>query len=51
MPDGLSTRPGAVQSGDMLRTEPTCQSCGAILPPSACTASTTFFQAARDSLP
>ena len=34
-----------------LRMPPQCHNWGAILPPSACTASATFFQAARRSAP
>ena len=50
-PEGLW--PGTDGSGSTpsLRTEPTCHSCGAIFPPLACTASTTFFHPARDASP
>ncbi len=51
MPEGLSYGPGGAQSCRWLRTAPTCQSCGAIRPPAACTASITRFQPASSASP
>ncbi len=50
-PEGLSYGPAGAQSWLRLRTAPTCQSCGAMTPPAACTSSMTFFQAASSFSP
>ena len=50
-PDGEIT--GASGNGPLpgLRVAPVCHSCGKIAPPSACTASATLRQPARDRSP